>query len=159
MHNDTASDSDALFLAAGELGRVAILKTSKFNETQSGTDAASRLGLRDANHFEAKVDVVPDGKMREEGKILKNRGDETFAGGDGGNVFAVEPDRTLRDGLQPGNHPEDRGLTTARRTEQCQEFSLVDVERKVSNNSFLAESFPDVFKLNQHPIFHSSSLA
>ena len=92
VHDDAASDGDALLLPAGELGRVAVFETGEVDGPECRFDALGDFWLRHFLHFKAESDVVPDGEVREESEILEDGVDGAVASGDVGDVEAVKND-------------------------------------------------------------------
>lgn len=89
MHDNTASNSHPLLLAARKLRWQTVLKASEFDKTQGGFDAFFGLWLWDVGHFEAKIDILPNGEVGKQGEVLKNGANHALVGRNIGYVDAV----------------------------------------------------------------------
>jgi hypothetical protein len=69
--------------------------------------------------------------LRIERVILEHHRDVTVLGVDVIDELVPDPDAAIGDLLEPGNHPQGRGLPAARRAHQHQEFAVRDVQRQL----------------------------
>ena len=54
--------------------------------------------------FQAKGDILPDGAVFEQGKVLKDKTDLSFLDTSPGRLFAVDEDAALVRFIQAGDH-------------------------------------------------------
>ncbi len=66
--------------------------------------------------------------MRIERVVLEHHGDVAVLGRDIGDVAVPDEDAAARDGLQPGEHAQGRGLAASRRTDEDEELTLGNFE-------------------------------
>ena len=84
------------------------------------------LVLRNAAHPEGEGDVLEHVQVRVEGVVLEDHRHVPVAGRDVVDDLVVEADRSRRDLLQAGDHPQHGRLAAARRSDEDDELSLVD---------------------------------
>ena len=89
---ERARDGDALLLAAGELGREALVHALEGDELQQLLAAHQAVGALHAPHPQRELDVVRDAHVAEQGVVLEHEADPAVAGGDAGHVPAVQRD-------------------------------------------------------------------
>ena len=91
--HDGAPDGDALALATGELGGLALEQLLHLERARSGCDLLGDLLLAEAGHLQREADVLLDGHVRVEGVVLE---DHRHAALDGvGVVDATTADADL----------------------------------------------------------------
>ncbi len=100
LADDGAGEGDALLLAAGKLGRFAVLQSSQRNEIQGVFDAVFNLRLGEAAHAEAEGDVFIDAHVGEEGVGLENLVDVALVRWETGDVVMVEEDSARVGGFE-----------------------------------------------------------
>ena len=127
-----AADGDALALAAGELGGLALQQRIELQELGRLGDAACDLVLRDLGDPEAEGEVHLDAHARIERVGLEHHADAAVLRLVPGDVAAVDPDLPGLDVEQAGDGVEQRRLAAARRSEQDDEFALLDLESRGS---------------------------
>jgi len=62
--------------------------------------------------------------MRKQGQRLEHHAEIALVGRDAGDVLAVEPDSAAGRQVEPGDHPEQRGLATTGRSEHANEGAM-----------------------------------
>jgi len=72
--------------------------------------------------------VLADIHVRVERKHLEDEGDIALTGGLHAHFLAIDKDLATGRKLQPGHHPQCRGLAAARRSEQHEELPVLDCE-------------------------------
>jgi hypothetical protein len=78
-----------------------------------------------------KGQVAPHRAMGVEGTMLEDHGDIALLGRQAGNKLFAQPDLSAGRLFQPGDHPQDGGLTASRRSDQDQQFSVFGGETDV----------------------------
>ena len=126
--DDRAGERDALALAAGELGRRALLVAGQAHELERLGRAAAALLARDLGDLEAVLDVVADRHVREQRVVLEDRVDVARVGRQAGDVGAAQLDRAGVGDREAGDQPQRRRLARAGGAEQREELALGDVE-------------------------------
>ena len=139
--DERACERDTLLLAAGELARAATLQPFELDDPQHLVDAIFVLSLWNVLHLEPERDVVVDRHVREQGVLLEDHVDRSAVRGQRCAVLALQQDPPFVRHLEPGDHPQGRGLAAAAGAEQREELSLEDRERHVANCGRLAEVF------------------
>ena len=125
--HDGAGDGDTLLLAAGEGLHVAVLVVGHGHELENLADALVDLLLRHLLQLEAEGDVLIHIQVREQGVALENGVQRTLVRRDAGQLLAVHQDGTFVRLEKARDHPQERGLATARGTEEGEELSAADI--------------------------------
>ena len=120
MSGECTRQRDALLLAPGELVRAARrVRRVQGNGFEQFTDAGMHLAA--GGTAQSVCDVLPDGQVREQRTVLRDVSDaptmrchSTFRAG---NLSSCEGDRSCVGCLEPGNEPQQRGLTATRRSD------------------------------------------
>ena len=114
-----AGQRDPLLLAPGELGRLAAgeVRSSAPGRARSAASVAAALSPRRG----PEGHVVGDVEVREEGVALEDGVDRPLVGPRPGEVVSPMSTRPAVGLLEPGDHPQRRGLAAARRPEQGEE--------------------------------------
>ena len=94
-------------------------------------DPLPDLGLRGAPDLEPVAEVLADVHVRVERVALEHHRDVSVPRRDVGDVAAVDRDRAVRDLLEPGKRPEQRGLPAAGRADERDELPVLDAEGHV----------------------------
>ena len=141
-------EGDPLLLAAGELIRPALLVAGQTDELERATDHLAALPLRRLLVAEAERDVLLDVQMREQRIVLEDRVHVPLVRRHAGHVDAVEDDLPLRGALEPGDHPQRRGLPAARRAEEREELAGSDLQIDAVDRGEVAEAFHEFDQLH-----------
>ena len=121
---------DALLLAAGELGRAALARARPARRAPASRSTWSSTSLLPCA-TQAEGDVVGDRQVREQRVALEHRVDRAPVGLEPGDVVVAERDGARGGLLEPGHHPQGRGLAAAGRAEQREERALRDGQVQV----------------------------
>src|ERR1700722_1255583 len=98
-------------------------------EDRRGLDnLAAHIALAHSVHAQPEADVFLDAHVRVESVGLKDHRDPSLRGIEIGHVARSNSDLAVADFLQPGDHPEQRGLSASRRTDKDDELAVVDAE-------------------------------
>jgi hypothetical protein len=103
-------------------------------------DAAADLPLVDLLALKPERHVLLDAPVREERVALEDGVGRALEGGQRGHVIAVEEHTALARLLEPGDHPQRRGLAAPRRAEHREELAARDVELHLAHGSEVAEA-------------------
>ena len=94
--------------------------------TRSATTAGSVLA-----QLQRKGHVLLHRLVRIERVVLEHHGDVALGRRQIVDDALADGDRAAGDGLQPGHHPEQRGLAAARRADQHDELAVGDIDADV----------------------------
>jgi hypothetical protein len=108
---------------------------------------------RDILLTQTKADVSLDRQVWEERVALEHHVHRSPVRLDRDDVLAVEEDAALGRRLEPGQHPQQRGLAAARRTKQREKFVMPDIERERFNRHDRAEPLGDGLEAHQRLFF------
>jgi hypothetical protein len=143
-HDKRARHGDALLLAARQLVGPAVAEPLEPDEREGLVDPSGPLRRGRALHAQAVAHVVAHAHVREERVVLE---DHRGAAAVRGKVVDPTPadDDVARVGVvEPGDHPQGRGLSASRRSEQGREGAAGDREGNVRNGGHVAEALRDV---------------
>ena len=116
-----------LLLAAGEFVRIPVAGRGQPDLAQQLLDP---LGAGRTPRCQAEADILGNGDMRKQGKILEQEADRTgfrgFVAIPVGNGLTVDADRAGLLPVDPGNDSQGGRLSTTGRTKQADHLSLHD---------------------------------
>ena len=112
-----ARQRDTLPLAAGKLIRFALLHAIKLDQRDHLGDAGVDGGAGHPCPLQPEGDIVPHGEMRKQRVILEHHVDGPLMRQHRCDVAAVKQDAALIRRLEAREHPEQRGLAAAARTQ------------------------------------------
>ena len=141
--HERAREGDPLALAAGELARLSRLEARQAHELERLRDPGLPLAPAHLPHHEPVPDVVADGHVRKEGVVLEDGVHVALVGRQARHVDAVQQHLALGRELEPGDHPQGRGLPGARRAEHGEELAVSDIEADSVDGDDVAVGFPD----------------
>ena len=104
------------------------------------------VGLVVAVHPQAEAQVLLDRHVRIERVGLEHHGDAAVGRLDIVHHLAADGDLAAADVLQPGDHPEQRRLSAARRADEDDELAVGDVEVGAMDDLEGAEALDDIFE-------------
>ena len=119
---------DALPLSAGEQRRTALQQRVEPERRRHLPHAAGPLRPRDAPKLEAEAEVLLDRHLRVERVVLEDHRNVAVARSELRDVPVADHDAALRHLLQAGDHPKQRRLAAAGRSDEDHELAVVDVE-------------------------------
>ena len=128
LADDRAAHGDALALAAGEVAGLAVEVLLEVEDPGGLVDAAVDLLLAAAAELEREADVLPHGHVRVERVALEDHGDVAVARGEVVDDLLADAQLAVGDLLEPGDHPQGRGLPAARGPDQDQELAVLHLE-------------------------------
>ena len=126
LRRERARQRHALLLAAGDLAGASVLQLLHVDELQHRVDACLDLGLRLAQHLQAKADVVGHRHVREQRVGLEDGVDRPLERRQRRDVLAVEQDFAVGRIVEAGDQPQQRRLSATGRAEQREEFVFAD---------------------------------
>jgi hypothetical protein len=126
LHDKGTSDTDALAHAAGELRRIALSKIGEAHDPQGARDPPTAFHLGKLRFAQAEADVALDGEPRDRSVLLEH--DADAVGHAAVDRPALEGDRALGRGGEPGDQFEQGRLAAARRPDHGKELALAQVE-------------------------------
>ncbi len=139
----TARQSHALLLAAGELVRLALAVGLELHQVEHLLHAGSDVRLGHAVAFQTEGDVVEHGQVRKQRVRLEHHVDRPLIGRQIGDVLALQIDVAGGRRLEAPEHAQQGGLAAATRSEQGKNFALLDVEMNVIDRDDLIEATGD----------------
>ncbi len=113
LADDCPPERDALALAAGELLGFAREKSSEIEDPGCLLDALLDICLGDLSELEPEGQVVANGHVRVERVALEDHGNVTVLGRHVVHDAIPDPQRSVRNLLEPRDHPEARRLAAA----------------------------------------------
>ncbi|MNM96029.1 hypothetical protein D3C81_1084930 [compost metagenome] len=132
MRRQRAGQGDALLLAAGKLGRLALGEAFHLHQREHFTDALGDLrtahALAHRLRLQAEGQVLGDGHVREQCVVLEHRVHRALERRAVGDVLAIQEDFPGGGKLEAGDHPQQGGLAAAGRAEQGEEFVVADIQ-------------------------------
>jgi hypothetical protein len=138
LADDGPAERDALPLPAGELLRLAVEELLELEDPCRIVDALLDLGLGDLAQLEAEGEVVANRHVRVERVALEHHRDVAVLGGHVVDDLVADAQRALGDLLEPGDHPQARGLAAARRADEDHELAVTDLEVEVRHGGDVA---------------------
>ena len=127
--DEGAGQGDALLLATRELGGLLARLAGQLDQLEHLVDLGVHVRL--LAPAQPERDVLEDVEVREEGVALEDRVHGPPVGLREGDVLAAQGDGPGRGRLEPGHHPQGRGLPAAGRPEEREERPARDVEVQV----------------------------
>src|SRR5664279_5333122 len=134
-----ARQGHPLLLAAGDLVGLAFLETLELEQRHQFGNTAVDLGGHQICAPQPEGDVLPHRKMREQRIVLEHHVDRALMRQHLRDVLAVEQDAAFVRGLEPGQHPQQRGLAAAAGAEQREKLAGPNVERQPVHRAEAAE--------------------
>ena len=154
--DERAGDGDALLLAAGKLGHVAVGVVLKAHKAQHTHDLLLDNVLRLFLERQAEGDVVVNVHVGEESVLLEDGVDLALVGRDADDVLAVEEDLALARLQKAAENAQKRRFAAARGAEQRDELIFVNVKRDALENDLsVLKALDDVLELDKLLLFFS----
>ena len=147
LGSDRTSDCNALLLAAGQLGRIAVDVLADLHAGECVLDAAVDLVLGQLLNVQAEGDVLAHGHVRPQSVGLENQVEVALARrsevslGSVYDLLAVHEDGAVLRLLQTGYNAQRGGFAAAGRTEQRHEVAVLDGEVNVLQDVVFAVVF------------------
>jgi hypothetical protein len=135
--DEGAGHRHALLLTAGQLAGLAAAEALQLHQRQHVGDRA--LDVLDAAAPQPEGDVVLDAQVREQRVALEHRVHRPLVRPQGADVLVAEQHLPRRRSLEPGDHPQRRGLAAAGRAEQGEERPRGDRQVEVVDRDEVAE--------------------
>ena len=107
-------------------------------------------------HLEAEGHVVEHAHVRVERVVLEHHGDVAVHRRQVVDHLAVDGDEPRADRLEPGDHPERRGLAAAGRPDEDHELLVEDLQVEVPDG---VDAFVELVDVLQDDLSHSLSTA
>jgi hypothetical protein len=123
--NEGAAKGDALALAAGEGGGVAVEAGGEVEELSGVADAAVGFRLGEMADLQAESEVVIDRHVGVEGMVLEDHGDIAVPRGEVVDDLAGEGDGARVGLLESADEPQGGGLAATRGADEDEEFPVV----------------------------------
>ena len=138
-----AGKRHALALAAGELGRVAVLEAGELDEVEKLQHPVADLGARRPRprrpRGEPEGDVVEHLHALEQRIALEDEADVPLLHREAERILAAEEHPARGRELEPGEDAKERRLARAGRPEQRHQLAGLDLERDVMERRRVAE--------------------
>ena len=131
MPHQRPPQRDALALAAGQRGRLAIEQRLQLQHRCRLAHARGDLGLAGAAQFQAETQVLGHAHVRIQRVALEHHRDVAILRRDLVHHAVADTQLAAADRLQARDHPQQGGLAAARRPDQHQQFAVVDLEAGV----------------------------
>ena len=128
LAHDRTAHRNALTLAAGEVGRLAVEEVVEVEDSSRLLDAPAPVLLVDLLHLEVEADVLGHGHVRVQRVRLEDHRDVAILRRHIGDVSVADQDVAVVDRLESGQHPQRRGLSAARGADEHEELAVADLE-------------------------------
>ena len=128
LADDRATHGNPLPLSTGELTRLPLEELGELEQVGDIAHARLALRLRDLGELEREADVGGDGQVRVEGVVLKHHRDVAILRREVRDVALTDEDRAVVDLFEPREHPQRSRLAGARRPDEDDELTLLDVQ-------------------------------
>src|SRR5262249_37659855 len=135
LERKRAREHSPLQHAARQLRGIAILESAEADKSEETPRPSQALLFADAGDFEREGNVLERCSPWESGLFLKHHADGTALGS---RCAAFEYDLALEAIDEAADDVEQRGLATARRPDERDEFALSNIERDVLERDELA---------------------
>ncbi len=143
LAHDGPAHGDPLALTAGELARFARQVLGELKQGGGLLNLRLDLGLGYAADLQAVGHVVVNCHVRIERVVLEYHGDVALGRLEIVDHAAADRYLALGNGLQPGDHAQQRRLATARGTDDDQELAVGDLAIDAVNDSVVAVGLVD----------------
>ncbi len=144
--HEGARECHPLLLATRELPRPATLEPFELDDPEHRLDPLPMLASRDVLHLQPERHVVVDRHVRKQGVLLEHHVDAAPVRRRVGDVLAVQQDAARVRRLEPGDHPQRRGLPASRRAEQREELTVPDAEVELVDGGVAPEPLADALE-------------
>src|SRR5262245_55456988 len=145
---ESAGKGDALTLAAGKLGRIALLQSRKLHQIEQFERASSDFfavrAPRARAHAKAEAYVLRYGHVTEQRVILENQPDIALLHRKLQCILSVEQHLARSRNVETGKNAEQGCLARARRSEQGDELAGCDIEGDAVQRRSRAKSSDDI---------------
>ena len=138
VSHDGAAERDALALAAGERGRLALQQVLDLQNARGLGHALADLRARRLADFEAEGHVVEDRHVRIERVVLKNHRDVAVLRRDVVHARAVDVEVAARNVLETCDHAQSCGLAAAGRPDKNDELPVLDLHIEIRDGDHAA---------------------
>ena len=135
-----------LTLTTGQLMRLARAHFGKPHKPQQFGHPILDFGARQPGTAQPVGNIVRHRHMREQRIILEHDVDRPRSWRHMRHVDAVNFNHAFIDTLEPGQHPQQRGLATARGTKEAEQLTAFDIKGQVVDCHHIAKAaryFPD----------------
>ena len=132
----SSADGDALALTAGESLGLSVKILGDAEDVGDFLDLCVNVSLGSSLELQSKRHVVADGHVRIQRVVLENHRDISVLGDDVVHQVAVDVQLAFGDVLKTRDHAQSGGLTAAGRTDQNDEFLVLDVQVDVMHGGY-----------------------
>ena len=144
----------AAFMTAGKLGQTVGVLVD-LHELHELVGLLGDLGLGQLLVLQAELHVLADGQMGENGVILEHHADVALCGVEIVDELVVEVEVAALDGIEAGDHPQQRGLAAAGRTEKREKLSFSNLQAEIRYHRINSELLEGMLNTNgdAHVVF------
>lgn len=154
MVDERARDRHALLLAARQLVDVAAVVAGEVHQVEHLPHAGLALVFRQLFELEAELHVLEHVEVRKERVPLEDGVDLALVGRQVVDSHAIKKNVTGLGCDETANRPERRGLATAGRPKQGNEFFVADVEIQSDEDGVAIKIDGDVSQADNGAFFH-----
>ena len=129
--DDGTAESDTLLLTAGESLGLSVEQVSNVEDLSCFFDAALDLFLGSLAKLQTECHVLKHGHMRIQSVVLEHHRDIAILRSNVVDQTVTDEKLTLGDLLKACNHTQSRGLTATGRTNEYQEFLVLDFKAEI----------------------------
>ena len=137
LAHDGAANGNPLALATGQGLRRTGQIFGDMQHVGGGAHTAVDFVRRQLALFQPESHVVVDGHMRVEGIGLEHHGHATLRRRNVIHPHIADIDIPAGDFLEPGDHPQQRGLAATGRADEHHEFAIVNGEIDIVNDAHI----------------------
>ncbi|HUC16391.1 MAG TPA: hypothetical protein VMA37_01745 [Acetobacteraceae bacterium] len=146
--DNRASDRDPLLFAATDLANVPIQKVADAKQLGNVRHTLFDLGGRYLAHLERVAEIPADREVRVESIALEGHADMAMPRLERADIARADKNAATLDLLEAGNKADQRRLAATRRSEQAQEFAVMDFQVEFVENRILPVRLPDPEQAN-----------
>ena len=130
--DDGPGDGDALLLATGQLARQLVFVAFQLHQRQCRLHAAGDFIFAYASHPQAETHIVADRHVGKQCVVLEHHAETALFGRQDVDAGVVQPDAAFGQRGQAGQAVQGGRFAAARRPQQGDEFTTLDVQAQVA---------------------------
>ena len=150
LNHQGPGQGDPLLLSAGQPVRHPVGVFVDMHQLHKPVRLLRDLRLGQLPLLQAEGHVVPHGKMGKDGVVLEHHADIPPGGIQIVDPLVVEIDAAALDAVEAGDHPQQRRLAAAGRTQQRKELALPDIDAQVRNHRVVPVLFDHMVRSDIH---------
>ena len=134
-----------LLLTAGKLAGLTLCQRQNLHQFKRFLHARIDLALLDAARLKAIGNVLLNRQMRKNGVVLEHHADIAFMRWHVIDAFVAKIEVAALDGVEAGDHAQQRRLSAAGRAQERKELALLDAQGHVAQRGKIAIALDSIF--------------